>query len=337
MAGRRALLGLGGGAIVVALIGLAWSLRGEDRAAPSTTAQSARSAASRTRGATAAPSTEPAALAVEPAPTALPGSLEGTEADGALEADASGHLRVTLELRRLFDHYLAASGEEPLATMRARIVAALAAKLPATAAAEAAAILDRYLGYREAARGLAPGSDPKAGLDAVHALRAQWFAPEVARAFFAEEEAATYAALERRDVLADRGLTAAERDRRLAELEARLPARVRAAREAALAPIKEMQHEEQLRAAGASEAQITASRTAAFGADGAARLAELDKAHAAWDAKLAQFRAARAAIAGDAQLDAAERDRRVEALLAQSFTPQEQLRVRAIEHLAAPQ
>lgn len=331
---RRGLLGLGGGALLLALIAMAWSLRGTSPTATSKeAAPGARAVAppvSETRTAPATPSAiAPRAEAVG----ALPGSLEGTDADGALQTDAAGHLIVTIELRRLFDHYLTATGEEPIATMRARIVAALNAKLSPLAAGEAVALLDRYLGYREAGRNLATSADPRAGIDAVHALRAQWFTPEVARAFFAEEEAATYAALDRRDAVDDPSLTAAERDRRVAEAEARLPASARAAREAAMAPLRQMQRDDELRAQGASEAAITASRTATFGADGAARLAELDRTRAAWDARLAQFRAARAAIVGDAQLDAAEQQRRVEALLAQSFSDGERIRVRAIEQL----
>ena len=277
---------------------------------------------------------EAAARAPEGAPpAALPASLEGTEADGAVTADAAGHLIVDIELRRLFDHFLAATGEEPLATIRARIVAALRARLPATAAAEAIAILDRYLAYRDAARALVPPADPAAGLDQVHDLRAQMFTPAVIRAFFADEEAAISAALARSAVLQDGALSAAERDRRLAEIEARMPTAVRDARAAALAPLEALDRETRMRAAGASDAQIAAARTAALGAGAAARLAELDRAHAAWDARLAAFRAARAAVLADAALDDAARRRRIDELLARSFSPPERLRVETLDRL----
>lgn len=265
---------------------------------------------------------------------ALPASLEGTEPDGAVQADAGGHLIVDIELRRLFDHFLIASGEEPIAAMRARIIAVLRARLPAGAAAEAIAILDRYLAYREAARSLAPAFDPAAGLDQVHELRSRMFSPAVVQAFFADEEAATYAALARRAVLQDGTRTAAERDRRLAELEMQTPAAVREARAAAMAPLDEMAREARMRAAGASAQQIAASRTAALGSDAAARLAELDQARAAWDFRLAQFRAERAALLADAALDDAERSRRIDELLARSFSPTERIRVEVIDRIS---
>lgn len=336
---RARTLAIAGGIAVLGLVvvmGQRTSRAPTPRPAPGVVAQ--RPAA----GAPAA-AVAPAAPVIPPAdpvpPTALPGSLEGTDADGVLEADAAGHLVVTIELRRLFDHFLAASGEEPIATMRGRIIAVLRARLPAVAAGEAIEILDRYLAYRDAARALAtPPSDPRAGLDQVRDLRRKLFSPVVVQAFFADEEAAIYAALDRRDVLADTTLSAAVRDRRLAEIDARAPAAVREARAAATAPIDELNREAALRAAGASDQQIAAARTAALGADAAARLAELDRAHAAWDERLARFRSERAAVLANPALDDAERRRRIDDLLARSFTPAEQIRVEAIDRMtpAAP-
>jgi lipase chaperone LimK len=324
---RPGLAIIGGGFVVLALI--AWRCT---RAPSGPRAGDAGPRASGSGPAAAGRSPAPA-LAAKPTTAAapLPASLEGAEADGAVSADASGHLVVDLELRRLFDHFLAATGEEPLAAIRARIVAALRARLPAAAVAEATDLLDRYLAYREAARRLAPPPDPIAGLDQVHDLRARMFSPDVVKAFFADEEAATYAALSRRAVLADTTLSAAERERRLAEIDARLPASLIEARAAATAPLDEMNREQAMRAAGASGPEIAAARTAALGADAAARLADLDRARAAWDARLARFRAARAALLADPGLDDAERRRRIDELLASSFTAQERIRIEALE------
>jgi len=323
----------GPGVLVVVILAAALVIRYDRRQPPAPPARSAPAPAELSRIAAPRPPLAPSARVAPPA--ALPGSLEGTEPDGAIRADDAGHLVVDLELRRLFDHFLIATGEEPLATIRARIVTALRARLPATAAAEAIAILDRYLAYRDAARLLAPPADPTAGLDQVHDLRVRILSPEVAKAFFADEEAATYAALSRRAVLADATLSAAERDRRLAEIDARLPAAVREARAAATAPVDELNRELAMRAAGASDAQIAAARTAALGADAAARLADLDRSHAAWDARLARFRAARAALLADPQLDDAERRRRIAALLGSSFTTEERIRVEALDRISA--
>src|SRR5262245_46940633 len=42
----------------------------------------------------------------------LPGSLQGTDEDGALRVDEAGDLVVGPEVLRLFDYYLSATGEE---------------------------------------------------------------------------------------------------------------------------------------------------------------------------------------------------------------------------------
>ncbi len=330
-------VGRGAGVLLVVVLAAALVVRHGRHAPPAPPAPSTPPPAERMHAAEPAAAPGPTAAPtarIEP-PAALPGSLEGTDPDGALRVDDAGHLVIDLELRRLFDHFLSATGEEPLATIRARIVAALHARLPATAEAEAIAILDRYLAYRDAARQLSPPADPRAGLGQLHDLRARMFAPEVARAFFADEEAATYAALDRRDALLDPALSPAERDRRIAEIDSRLPAAVREARAAATAPIDELNREQAMRAAGAGDDQIAAARAAAFGPEAAARLAELDRTRAAWDARLARFRAARAALLADPGLDDAERSRRIAELLASSFTPQEQIRVAALDQIAA--
>ncbi|HEX7842776.1 MAG TPA: lipase secretion chaperone, partial [Kofleriaceae bacterium] len=127
-----------------------------------------------------------------------------------------------------------------------------------------------------------------------------------------------------------------ERERRLAEIDARLPAAVQKARAAATAPIDEMNREQAMRAAGASDDQIAAARTANLGAEAAARLADLDRTRAAWNARLAQFRAQRAQLLADPRLDDAERRRRIDALLEQSFTPQERIRVEALDRISGP-
>jgi lipase chaperone LimK len=321
-------------AVVVLAAVIAWRMRAPaDRSTEATPVRRADTAATALVRLPAAPN-----LASETAPAAppgaLPASLEGTEPDGAVEADTTGHLIVTIELRRLFEHFLAATGEEPIDTLRARIIATLRARLPATAADEAVAILDRYLAYRDAARSLAPSDDLAAGLDQVHDLRVKLLPREVVKAFFADEEAATYAAITRRTVLADPTLSTAEFDRRLAELDAHVPPAVLEARAAAVAPIAELERETAMRRAGASDEQIAAQRRAALGSGAAARLAELDRAHAAWDTRFAKFRAARAVLLEDSSLDDATRRRRVGELFAQFFTGPEQIRVEALERIA---
>ncbi len=255
-----------------------------------------------------------------------PSSLAGTEVDGELAVDGAGNLVVSEEVRRFFDYFLAATGEEPNETIRARIEAALDARLPARAAAQGRELLARYLAYREATRGLRADGDLEARMLAVRALRRDRLGADAAEKLFASADAADDAALARRRVLAETQAGSAERERGLAQVEARMPEALRAAEAEASAPLAAMRREDDLRASGAGEDEIRAARVTAFGPDGAARLGALDRERAAFRARVEAFLARRASLSPD----------EARRLLEQTFTPEERVRVDALDRLAGP-
>ncbi len=268
----------------------------------------------------------------------LPGSLRGSDVDGALEVGPDGHFRPTRAALVFFDYFLAAGGEESEAALRARIEAEIARRLPPAAAAEARAFLERYLGYREAARELAesdPGPvDLERRLQRLRELRRAWFGPELADTLFGQEEDVAEVALERRRVEEDPSLSPDERARQLEALEAKLPESERAARAQAVAPLQVEQQVEALRSGGGSEADVWAVRARAFGAEAADRLAALDAERADFARRLADYRAARDAVQADPSLSPEERAQAVERLRAERFPPDELAHVRALDGLA---
>jgi len=272
--------------------------------------------------------------AKRPAP---PPSLRDTETDGALPVDADGHLVVAVAVRRLFDYFLSASGEESPEELRQRIGAEIESRLTDPARAEALRLLDRYLEYRERARALhiggAASADLGARLDQIHALRRDVFGPAEAEALFGDEEALDFVAVAMHEVARDID-DPAERAARLIDLEAQLPAEVRAAREAAMLPSRLAASEEALRAAGGSDEEIRVLREEIVGAEAAARLADLDQRRAAWQERVDEYRAERDAIEADAALSGAEKQRRIDALIAERFQRPEQARVRALDRIA---
>jgi lipase chaperone LimK len=278
----------------------------------------------------------------EPAPAAaapLPRSLRGSEVDGSLAVGADGRFLPTPGARRLFDYFLSAAGEEPLDVIRERIALHVRGVLPPEAAAGAVEALERYLGYREALRQLARAGqvpdDLERRLQWIRELRQEELGPELARAFYAEEEEVMLVDLARREVLLDASLDAAERAQRLDALEARLPEAVRAARARATAPERTRREVERLRQRGASDAEVFAVREEAFGWEAAQRLAELDRSRAAWDERLADYRAARDALLADPELAPDARARAVEALREERFAGGERERVAALERVGA--
>ncbi len=264
-----------------------------------------------------------------------PDSLVDTEPDGALRIDGDGRFVADLGARLFFDYFLTATGERSVSELRSLIVREIEARLPPAAAAEAIRVLDAYLSYRRAARRMATrGEVPETlsqRLEALRALRRDRLGAELAESFFGTEERMAEADLARREILADDSLAEAERDHRLWEIEQSLPPAVREARARASLPSRLRADEAALREAGGSDEEVRALREQMVGAAAADRLAELDRERTAWQARLESFRAERAAIEADARIDAAERDRRIDELLADRFTATERLRVEAIE------
>ncbi|GGC63392.1 lipase chaperone [Marinobacter halophilus] len=130
-------------------------------------------------------------------------SLQGTDIDGALQADASGHLILGLEVRDFFDYFLNTVGEVSPETAIGQIQQMALQHLPETAAREAMALLDQYLAYKQSSltvmqTELDPSRqhDPDYQLTALgnalaqlKGLRQDTFESEARKAFFGLEEA----------------------------------------------------------------------------------------------------------------------------------------------------
>jgi lipase chaperone LimK len=279
-----------------------------------------------------APAAQAAAPAAVPAETdgargPRPRSLRGTRVDGGLAVDANGHFVVTPDARRLFDYFLATTGEEPDADIRTRIVAVIDRRLSGDAARDAAALLDRYLAYRERAQ----HTSTREGL---LAARRETLGPD-ADALFADVTPLEEMAVETARIANDPTLTPDERAARRAALEAQLPESMRETRSQALAPLELIEQESALRAVGASPDEVRALRERMAGPEAADRLEALDRARAEWDARVASYREARAAIESDPSLTAEARTRAIDDLVAARFTGPERVRVAALDRIAA--
>ncbi len=333
--GGRARSALVLGAVVALAFGVR-HLRAEATAA-ATAPLSASSARTALAKAPSAPKPAPvkAASGSEAAPAeANPASLRGAEEDGALRVDENGNLIVGPEILAFFDYHLSATGEVSASVLRARILARIHKSLPERAAGQASTLLDRYLAYREATRRLREDGDSAARLDALHRLRQQIFGEEDALRLFGDQERTDAVALAGQKVNQDPSLTPEERAARLAKLEEGLPEAVRAARARAALPIRELEEEASRKAAGADAEEIRSYRVATVGEAAANRLEALDAERAEWNKRLSAYQAARAKIAGETSDPAARKDAETK-LLEASFTPQEQLRVKALDEIAA--
>lgn len=271
----------------------------------------------------------------------LPRSLSDIEPAGELQEDAQGRLVVTRGLRDRFDYFLAARGEEPDAVLHARLRAHLASQLKPPAAAEAQALLDRYLAYLAeldtAFSSLRADTldDLRTRLATLERLRSTHFSPQVQTAFFADDLAYDRYSLAKLDVMADTSLNAQQKATRLRELRAALPEALRENMAAAEQVQTLDALTQQWQASGGSPAELRALREGLVGPAAADRLEALDREDAEWAARLAAYRQERARLQADASLADAERQRQLQALLDTRFSAPERVRVGALERIAA--
>ncbi len=268
----------------------------------------------------------------------FPASLEGTDVDGALELDARGHFIANKNALRLFEYFFTALGEEPTEVILARIGLQIDA-LPPEAAAEAYAFLQQFLDYRAGASEMmltgGEAADFKEAFERVSKLRSEAFGEELAHELFADEERYAQSAFERWEVVRDPDLSEAEKWDRVMEIEAELNPQQRSRIIDSLAPAETARIASLMREEGASDQDVWQLRADALGEEAAWRLADLDEKHKVWNERVAAYNEESEAIKSDPRLSEFEKASLVNELRTTYFDSTEQLRVQALERIAA--
>ena len=250
--------------------------------------------------------------------------------------DAQGNLLLQADLLHLFDFYLAGREEEGLDKVLTRIHRDLATQLREPALDQARNLLRRYVDYRialqdlpEADASLDPGA-LRQRLDALNALRQQFFSADEYALFFARENAEDEYMVQRLALTRQAGLSEEQRAQALAELELQLPEEVRMARAESIRHGELYAATQTLQEQGASAEEIRQLREQTLGSAAADALADLDRQQAAWQQRLSDYAAERNRLRqsglNDSQLQAA-----IAELQASRFDERERLRVQALD------
>lgn len=257
-------------------------------------------------------------------------SLRGTEVDGGISINANAEVVLDLGMRRLFDYYLSLIGERDLVQIRILLKDQLLTKYNETNTEEVLQYFDRYTDYLSALAGLNIGavSKPEERLQQVTLLRKKMLGEAMALAFFAEEEALAALTLKRMAIANNKTLSADEKAKWLAELDASENYSARTEADTA-ALITEQTR--QLDASNVTETQRSAEREALWGKEAATRLAQLDQERTQWDARIDQYLLARSRIDANHGLSASARAQAIAALRAQQFNAAEQRRIASLE------
>ncbi|MYN47529.1 lipase chaperone [Pseudoduganella sp. FT93W] len=281
----------------------------------------------------------PRAPAAAPDYFAFVPSMLGTRPDGQLTQLGADQLVLTPELVYLFDYYLAALGEKPLAAIRGEIRHELERRLHGKAVQEAQRLLDIYMDYKQALAGVEAqlaASQPRASdpvkaarlrLQALRQTRAAYFSPAESTALFGASDAYDEDAIARMAISSDRQLSEAEKQQRWLALDAALTPEQRNERAAPGRVLALEQAVALARQRGTDENEIYRLRASTFTPAAADRLAELDKEEAEWQRRISSYQARRRAL----QERAGSSADALQQLRDASFSAAEQLRLGAYE------
>jgi lipase chaperone LimK len=214
--------------------------------------------------------------------------------------------------------------------------------LPGQAGQEAAQILENYYRYRSAEAQFnqqletqLPMTEGQLGTqlptgdryEELVKLRRSYLGKEVADSLFAVEDAQARHMFAALAIQQNANLKPEEKQAQQAALQEQLNDRLLALGQ--LEPQEAAaQKVQRLREAGAANAEIQSTREAMLGAEGARELAAADQEEVQWQRRFNGFWQARRYVM-QAGLDEAERDRQIEQLLDQYFSPEERDRARA--------
>jgi lipase chaperone LimK len=268
-------------------------------------------------------------------------SLAGTEVPGEVVIDAGGSLTVTRSLRQMFDYFLTIQGEveqEQIAGMLERHLQQ--DQIPGAVIAQVLELFRRYQLYLVAVGQIPTLAYARDNLEAARQaiesrsmLRRSMLGMVAADAFFGEEERQDQHALAQMTILMDSTLSPRQREARLRELRQTLPPD-QAEEEDRMEQLMELSHDvEALKAAGADPQAIRNLRLKVVGPEATTRFEELDRETAEWDARVAAFRAERERTLGRPGLTAEQRNEAVQELIRSRFTPNEALRLPALDEI----
>lgn len=265
----------------------------------------------------------------------LPRSLQGTEVDGEIIINDKAQLVATRGLRRLYEYFLSALGEEKSETIDARVEAYILNITPQPAANEAIKLYYQYQTYLKQVSTIQGQSNkPANSIEAIEkqqeqikAVRSQLFTPKVEAAFFSTEDQLQAYNKQMLKIAQDKSLSDAEKQQAKKRYLQNLPdslIKQQAEQQANLQQL--MTRTEQMKKLGADEQQLLEMRTELVGFEAAQRLAELDKKNQDFDRRFESYQQQKRQITGS-NASPSEKQQQIAALEQRLFSDNEQKRL----------
>lgn len=279
----------------------------------------------------------------------LPKSLQGTQVDGEIIINEQHQLIVTRGLRRLFDYFLSALGEETEETIHTRVYAYISSHTPKPAASQAILLYQAYVNYLKALTQLESGyghlqmqATAEGNLDMslitqrqqqVKSLRQQYFNQQTITAFFADDDALENYAIAMIQINQNANLTEQQKQEQQQQYINRMPnseqkkhLRIHTKQQANIAEL--LTKTQQMKALGATDTELYAMREQLVGSQAAKRLADMDKQDADFDQRFEKYQTEKQAIISQyGSVDDSQAITEIKQLTNQLFTPTEAKRL----------
>lgn len=283
----------------------------------------------------------------------LVSSLKGIYFDRDLAVDDLGNLRVSSDIKDIFDFFFSAIEEEDLEIVLGRIEEYLSYKLNEPALSQALAALAEYVEYKAALVELelafsgriaefasSDGADVSSGsyLALVEErsvlerqLRQEHLSSELHEAFYRDREVYDSYMLQKLKIQADTSLTSEQKATSLALLDQQMPAGFIESRNAAnpVEPLRQATQQQGL----VDEKTLYTRRVEVVGEPAAKRLSELDKERAQWSERYDQYSVQRDLIMNNQGLAMETQLEEISLLRQRMFNETERLRVAALDQV----
>jgi lipase chaperone LimK len=283
----------------------------------------------------------------------LVSSLKGIYFDRDLAVDDLGNLRISSDIKDIFDFFFSAIEEEDLEIVLGRIEEYLSYKLEDPALSQALTALAQYVEYKAALVELELAFSDRiaefAGSDSADVssgaylalveersvlerqLRQEHLSSELHEAFYQDREVYDSYMLQKLKIQADSTLTSEQKVASLALLDQQMPAEFIESRNAAN-PVEPLRQATQQQGLVDEEALYT-RRVEVVGEPAAKRLSELDKERAQWSERYDQYGIQRDSILNNNGLSQETQLAEVELLRQRMFNETERLRVAALDQV----
>ncbi|OZG72524.1 hypothetical protein BTA51_15515 [Hahella sp. CCB-MM4] len=274
---------------------------------------------------------------------AFAASLAGTDIDGELRADESGHLIVSVAVKDFFDYFFNTVGEVPPEKALAEIERLARSSLPPAAADEAMALMDQYLEYKQLALDLM--QEPllpvdqqtpeyhlkvlRGSLTRLKQIRREVMNEDTVQAFFGMEEAYADYTLDKMSIQQDKELSPDKKQQLIVERRRHLPQELRTVDEQLERSAIRAQQAAALLQNAASEEDIRSGLgNLGYPAEEIDQIAKNWEARRKFDLRYAQYQVQRDQIL-EAGLSEEDQQRQLESLRAEYFTDErERLKAR---------